>query len=160
MSDRTGIMLTTLALLGAGLVAGVFFGFSTFIMRALDRLPTDQSILAMQSINITVITPLFMAVLFGTGLLGAYLAVVAFRFGLDAHSGIIMFAALAYIIGVIGVTLVFSVPLNDGLASLQAQSTDAASYWKSFVASWTYWNHVRCGFAILSCLAFASALRA
>lgn len=32
-------VLTLLAALGAGLVAGIFFGFSAFIMTALGRIP-------------------------------------------------------------------------------------------------------------------------
>ena len=55
--------------LGCGLVVGVFFAFSTFIMKALARLPAPQGIVAVQSINIVVINPLFMGALFGTGAL-------------------------------------------------------------------------------------------
>ena len=54
--------------LGCGLVAGVFFAFSTFVMGALRRLPPAQGIAAMQSINVTVITPAFMIALFGTAI--------------------------------------------------------------------------------------------
>src|SRR3712207_9179409 len=52
--------------LGCGLVAGVFFAFSTFVMPALKRLPAAHGIAAMQSINILAVTPAFMAELFGT----------------------------------------------------------------------------------------------
>ncbi len=52
--------------LGCGLMAGVFFAFSTFVMNALARLQPTQGIAAMQSINITVINPLFMAAFLGT----------------------------------------------------------------------------------------------
>ena len=41
--------------LGCCLVAGVFFAFSSFVMNALARLPLQQGITAMQSINIAVI---------------------------------------------------------------------------------------------------------
>ena len=39
-------LLTPIAVLGCGLVAGIFFGFSTFIMRALGRLPPSEGIAA------------------------------------------------------------------------------------------------------------------
>ena len=58
--------LTLAAALGCGTVGGVFFAFSTFVMPALRRLPEAQGVAAMQSINITAITPLFMTALFGT----------------------------------------------------------------------------------------------
>ncbi len=43
--------------LGSALVAGVFFAFSTFVMKALGRLQPEQGIAAMQSINVTVLNP-------------------------------------------------------------------------------------------------------
>ena len=49
--------------LGCGLIAGVFFAFSAFVMKALARLPAAQAIAAMQSINIVAVTPLFMTAL-------------------------------------------------------------------------------------------------
>ena len=45
--------LKLFAVLGCGLVAGVFFAFSAFVMSALARLQPAQGIAAMQSINIT-----------------------------------------------------------------------------------------------------------
>jgi uncharacterized membrane protein len=55
-----------LAALGCGLIAGVFFAFSTFVMKALAQQPAAQGIATMQSINITVINPWFMTVFLGT----------------------------------------------------------------------------------------------
>jgi len=43
-------VLTLVAALGCGLVAGIFFVFPTFIMKALARIPAAQGIAAMQSI--------------------------------------------------------------------------------------------------------------
>ncbi|WP_228050189.1 hypothetical protein [Tychonema sp. LEGE 06208] len=59
------LILKLFAVLGCGLIAGVFFAFSTFVMNALGRLPPAQGIAAMQSINIAVINPLFITALFG-----------------------------------------------------------------------------------------------
>jgi len=59
--------LTLLGALGAGLVAGIFFAFSAFVMTALGRLPAPKGIAAMQSINVAVLNPAFFSVFFGTG---------------------------------------------------------------------------------------------
>jgi uncharacterized membrane protein len=59
-------VLKLFSALGCGLVAGVFFAFSTFVMNALARLQPKQGITAMQSINITAINPLFMGIFLGT----------------------------------------------------------------------------------------------
>ena len=50
------------------MVAGVFFAFSAFVMRALARLPAPQGIAAMRAINVVAVTPAFMVALFGTAL--------------------------------------------------------------------------------------------
>jgi uncharacterized membrane protein len=44
--------LTFLAALGGGLMTGLFFVFSAFMMTALARLPAGQGMAAMQSINV------------------------------------------------------------------------------------------------------------
>ena len=59
----------TMALLGSALVGGIFFGFSSFIMKALAAVPSAEGIGAMQSINVIVINPSFMGVFFGTAIL-------------------------------------------------------------------------------------------
>ena len=58
--------LTVAAALGCGVNAGVFFAFSSFVMKALGRLQPAQGIAAMQSINRVAVTPVFMTALFGT----------------------------------------------------------------------------------------------
>ena len=62
-------ILTLLAALGSGLVAGIFFAFSAFVMSALGRVAAQCGIAAMQSINVTVLNPLFFTVFFGTAVL-------------------------------------------------------------------------------------------
>src|SRR3954453_3000242 len=57
------------AALGCGLIAGVFFAFSTFVMKALARLPADEGMAAMQSINVVVLNPMFLGVFLGTAAL-------------------------------------------------------------------------------------------
>lgn len=63
--------------LGCGLVAGIFFTFSTLVMRALAQLKPDRGIAAMQAINITVINPWFITAFLGTGLACIFLAIAS-----------------------------------------------------------------------------------
>ena len=69
--------LTLAAGLGCGLIAGVFFAFSAFVMTALARLPPAQGIAAMQSISVVVINPVFGVAFFGTAAACVLLAVVS-----------------------------------------------------------------------------------
>jgi len=58
MIDDLLFSLTLIAAFGCGVMAGVFFAFPTFAMKALARLAPAVGIAAMQSINIAVINPL------------------------------------------------------------------------------------------------------
>jgi hypothetical protein len=75
MFDRLLFALALFSALGCGLVAGVFFAFSSFVMNALARLPAAQGIAAMQSINVVVINPLFMTAFLGTAAACVLLAI-------------------------------------------------------------------------------------
>ena len=66
-------------MLGSGLVAGIFYAFSTFVMRALGQLPKNQGMAAMNAINVSVINSLFFLAFFGTG--GVCLPVAFLAFG-------------------------------------------------------------------------------
>jgi uncharacterized membrane protein len=65
MLDDLLFLLILVCAIGSGLIAGVFFAFSSFVMKALDRIPAAQGIAAMQSINVVVLNPLFLGVFLG-----------------------------------------------------------------------------------------------
>ena len=129
--------------LGCGLVAGVFFAFSSFVMASLKRLPSAQGIAAMQSIIIVAVTPAFMTALFGTA--AACLGLIAWAvtsWG-EGPSALVIAGGALYLLGTIGVTVACNVPLNNRLATLHPQGAEAAGYWAKYVTTWTAWNHVR-----------------
>ncbi len=102
--------LTFLAALGNGLMAGLFFVFSAFMMTALARLPAGQGMAAMQSINVAILNPAFGAAFFGTAILSAVLAVVAaFRWS-DAGMAWLLAGGLLYLVGIIAVTMFSTCP--------------------------------------------------
>jgi uncharacterized membrane protein len=81
--DKLIFVLTLFSALGCGLIAGAFFAFSSFVMKALAQLPPPYGIAAMQAINIVVINPLFMAAFLGTGVASLALVVSSFCVGTD-----------------------------------------------------------------------------
>lgn len=149
---------TAIAALGAGLIAGLFFAFSTFVMRALSQLPAGHAIAAMQSINSTIVRSLFVPVFLGTALACVVVAGIAMWRG--AGAGAPLVGSALYLIGVIGVTMVCNVPQNDALAAIDPTSADAARAWGDYLARWQPWNHVRTVSACGALLAFLFALRA
>jgi len=151
-SDPIGA-LAILTALGAALVGGIFFAFSTFVMAALGRLPTEQGIAAMQSINVTVLNPWFFAVFFGTALGSMALALLGILDWGAPGSAYPIAGGLLYLVGCILVTIARNVPLNNGLAAVEPGSTEGAEIWTRYLSTWTKWNHLR----TVACLAAAAA---
>jgi uncharacterized membrane protein len=136
-------VLAFISALGSGLAAGLLFAFSVCVMTALARLPPEQGIAAMQSINVSILNPWFLSVYFGTAAICIALATASvFRWG-QAGTVYLLAGSLLYLIGTIAVTIGLNVPLNDALAAVQPTSADGADLWTRFVARWTAWNHVR-----------------
>jgi uncharacterized membrane protein len=146
--------LTFTATIGCGIVAGVFFAFSTFVMPALARLQPDRGIVAMQSVNITAINPLFMLALFGTAGACILLIIALLPKWHQPSAACLLVGSLLYLVGTVGVTIAFNVPLNDALAKVEPDSAEGAKLWATYLVSWTFWNHVRTVVAIAATVAF------
>lgn len=143
MIDGPYFALTVLGVLGTGLVAGVFCGFSTFVMRGIAALPPAQGVAAMQAINVAVLRSAFMLLFVGSAVLCAVLAVVTFVLWPDEGTVELLLGSVLYLFGCFGVTVVANVPRNDALAKLDAGTPEAAAYWPTYVSEWSTWNHVR-----------------
>ncbi|WP_326498289.1 anthrone oxygenase family protein [Leptolyngbya sp. GGD] len=145
------------AALGCGLVGGVFFAFSTFVMPALESLQPAQGIAAMQSINIKAINPFFMFAIFGTAAVCLLLAIAALLNWHQPHTAFLLAGSLLYLMGTVGVTIVFNVPLNDALAVVKPESTEGANLWARYLTNWTFWNHIRTIAALIASALFAAS---
>lgn len=156
--DDALFALTLLAALGCGLVGGIFFVFSAFIMKALARIPPPQGIAAMQSINIVVLNPWFLAPFLGTAAACVLLIVFALVEWGESDALYWLIGSVLYLVGTTGVTMVFNVPRNNVLAAVDADSTDGAARWTQYVSSWTTWNTVRTVAAVAAAVAFTLAL--
>jgi uncharacterized membrane protein len=158
MFDNYRFSLTFTAAMGCGLIAGVFFAFSTFVMPALARLQANQGIAAMQSINMTAINPLFMLALFGTAAACLFLMITLLLKWQQPGAAYLLVGSLLYLVGTVGVTMVFNVPLNDTLAIAKPDSTDSANQWAKYLTDWTFWNHVRTVAALAAAALFTISL--
>jgi uncharacterized membrane protein len=157
MLEHTLFTLTFAAAIGSGLVAGIFFAFSAFVMAALGRILPEQGIAVMQSINITVLTPAFLTAFLGTGVVCVALAAGSYVWWGEA-SGKLLLASLIYLVGCIGVTMICNVPLNDALAAVRPNTPEAAAVWSNYLTVWTNWNHLRTVAPLLSAILFMAAL--
>jgi uncharacterized membrane protein len=138
------LFLCEISLISTALVAGVFLTFSDFVMRSLNEAKTSGGIEVMQGINREVFKTLFMVLLIGMWPVSAGLGAYAYLTHIDNGGPAIMTAALIYSVGVIGVTLIFNVPMNNRLAAMDHDSPDGATYWTDvYFPRWTFWNWVR-----------------
>jgi uncharacterized membrane protein len=156
--DQLLFALTLLCLLGCGLIAGAFFAFSTFVMKALARLPPAQGIAAMQSINVVVLNPWFLGVFLGTAAACVLASIVSLVRWQQSNAAFLLTGALLYLVGTFIVTIVANVPRNDALAKAVPSDKDSAAAWAAYVRSWSFWNHVRTLAALAATASFSVAL--
>jgi len=135
--------LTILCAVGAGTAAGAFFTFSTFTMAGLKRLTPAQGAAAMQAINKEAPTPLFMLMLFGTGVACLVLMVNAALHLQAPGSWYRLAAGALYIAGVVLTTVGYHVPRNNVLAGLDPDTAEGVAYWATYLEEWVRMNHVR-----------------
>ncbi|MGJ4995457.1 DUF1772 domain-containing protein [Bradyrhizobium sp. HKCCYLS3077] len=146
------------AAIGCGLMAGVYFAFSTFVMAALSRIPPASGIAAMNAINLDIVNSLFIPLFMGTTFAAALLAVFAVvRWG-EPGSFALLTAGILYVLGMFVVTLALNVPLNNALAAVDPASPQGAALWASYVRDWSVWNHLRTFASLGSALLFMLAL--
>lgn len=158
MIPQATVVLVFAAAIGCGLVAGIFFAFSSFVMAALARLPSPHGIAAMKAINVTVVNPGFMLVFFGSGVLClAALACVALAWP-GTGGAFVVVATAVYLAGSIGVTILGNVPLNNALAKAAVDTPEAAALWSGYLADWTRWNTVRTATSAAAAALFTAAL--
>jgi uncharacterized membrane protein len=129
--------------IGCGLLAGVYFTFSAFVMTALGRIDHTAGISAMNAINIEIVRSLFMPFFLGTTLTAALLVGLAILRWDQPGVVAMLVGGVLYVVGMFIVTMVFNVPLNDALAVANPSSSEAASLWARYLKDWTFWNHVR-----------------
>ena len=153
-------LLTLLAIIGTGLIAGAFFVFSVAVMPALRRLPGGEGMSAMQSINGVIQNPIFLSVFIGTALISLVLAGISLWNWDGPHTYYILAGAALYVIGSFLLTIVFNVPLNNALDAAEATTPAGQEVWTNYLTNWTFWNHIRTVASILSTAAFALAFAA
>ena len=151
--------LTFASAVGSGLIAGLFYAFSTFIMKALSNLPAAQGIAAMQSINVSIINPLFILVFMGTSLASLILGIFSSINLGEVNAVYLLAGGVFYFIGSFLVTVVYNVPLNDALAAADPATSEGVNLWNQYLSRWLAWNHVRTIASLAALICFIIALR-
>jgi uncharacterized membrane protein len=146
-------IVALLGVIGSGLMAGLYFAFSTAVMPALRRLTPAAGAEAMQQVNRVILNPLFLLVFMGTGLV-CLLLVIGAPFSGRPGTVWIVIGGLLYLVGNIGLTMVVNVPMNNRLDAANPLTDQGATIWADYLNRWTAWNHVRA----LACTAATAVL--
>ena len=146
----------TFSCVGSGMMAGLFVSFSTFMMKALSSLERSEGVRAMQAINRLIVRPSFLLVFMGTALLSVISTYVSYG-DVEPWRYIALSDGL-YVVGCLLSTILFNVPLNDQLESVDSHADKELAFWDIYLVRWTRWNHVRSVATVLSTALLACAL--
>lgn len=147
-------MITVLLIITAvltALIAGLFYAYSCSVVLGLGKLSDAEYLKAMQSINREILNPVFFMSFMGTAIL---LPVSAFFLrGQQPVFIFLVLAALAYLIGVFGVTVAGNVPMNDQLDQFNISGSTAEAIKQmreNFEARWNFLNNIRTVFSVIT----------
>jgi uncharacterized membrane protein len=143
-------VLTIVGALTTGLMAGLFFAFSTAVMPGLARLDEGQGLEAMQRINRAIMNPLFLAVFLASALTGAALAVSS-AWTWDQPGAVPRLAGgLLAFGGSFVLTAAYHVPRNNALDDVTPGTSEGAAQWARYLREWVPANHLRAAACTLS----------
>jgi uncharacterized membrane protein len=146
MNTSPFVILTSVAALFSAAAGGMMYVFSTFVMRGLDRTGPVDAVIAMRGINAEAnANPMFLLGYFGATILALVVGVIALIQLQQPGSWLVSVGAVFAILGAV-ITMVFNVPLNNHLDTLNPEGlsvADAAREWQAYFSTWTAWNHAR-----------------
>jgi uncharacterized membrane protein len=146
MSTSPYLIATTAAAVSTAAVGGLFYAFSTFVMRGLDRTEPAEAIAALRGMNAEAnANAPFLVLLMGSTVLALGVGVAtALRLSTPGAAYVLAGAALGLVAFI--VTMVFNVPLNNRLDAVNPaglSTAEALFQWQAYRVPWTAWNHVR-----------------
>ena len=158
MIDGLAHTLTAAGAVGAGLNGGVFFAFSTFVMRGLGDVPAPLGISAMQAINRRAPSLLFMTLLFGTAAVSVALGAAALARWDEPWAPLVLAGTVAYLVCPI-TTVAYHVPRNLALDRLDPHTPAVSETWARWRRRWIAGNHLRTLACSASAIIWVLALR-
>jgi uncharacterized membrane protein len=136
------VVIQIAAVVGAGLLSGVYAAFSTMVMPALSRLDDRDATTAMVQINRKAERGPFILIFASAALAATGLVAVAVPRAASIEL-VIAGASLASTV----VTMAINVPLNRRL------ERDGSAFWVEYSVRWTRANTVRAAFASIAVIA-------
>ena len=146
-----------LSVLAAALIAGFFYAYHCSVMPGLAATDAVSAIKAMQGINAVVRNAVFAFSFFGTLAFGGIATLLLIGAG-SWPLALALLGTAIYGLGAFMVTLLYSVPLNEGLAPIVPTTENAAAIWRAYLEPWMFWNTLRMAMSVLTLAAFTASL--
>lgn len=139
----------------ASLVAGLLFIFATVIMPGIKKLDDREFIRAFQVMDGVIQNnqPLFILVWVGSVIAMVSALLLGFGQLMGVGRVLLVFSALAYLLGVQLPTVAINVPLNNKLQTVNADAMHATMHQSArqeFEPRWNRWNVIRAVIASLA----------
>ncbi len=145
-------IVAVLSLTLTAAVSGVFFAYSNSVVPGLDAVRPEQAITAMNSLNRTILNPLFLTTFVGPPIATVLAGILILVDGATTAGLLYLAAALVYLAGCVAPTAAVNVPLNNGLdtGTVPADLDEAGRTWHDYSHRWTRWNHVRAAASLVA----------
>jgi len=138
--NSTFLIITTLT---SGLIAGLFYAWSISVTPGLAKIEDENYLQAFQKMNRAIINPIFLMCFMGLAILLPLLSYFSYN---SIDFVYVITASILYLVGVMAVTFLGNIPLNNKLESLKIESmTDEqmSTFRERFESKWNTLNYVR-----------------
>lgn len=140
---ETTTMIISIVL--TGLTAGLCFTWTNAITPGIGQLDDLSFLLSFQQMNRAIINPIFLIIFFGPFISNSYVAFLKYQHQ-DASFWIFLAASLTFTIGVVFITILKNVPLNEVLDKTNlgdASLEELKMLRKRFENPWKQWHFIR-----------------
>ncbi|MGY3795112.1 anthrone oxygenase family protein [uncultured Aquimarina sp.] len=140
---ETTTMIISIVL--TGLTAGLCFTWTNAITPGIGQLDDLSFLLSFQQMNRAIINPIFLIIFFGPFISNSYVAFLKYQHQ-NASFWIFLAASLTFTIGVVFITILKNVPLNEVLDKTNladASLEELKMLRKRFENPWKQWHFIR-----------------
>jgi uncharacterized membrane protein len=151
LNTRTSIQL--LGIIITGLSAGLFYGWVVSVIPGTKKLSDQAYLETMQTINKEILNPGFFIIFFGALILLIASAYFRYAVKIDQVFYLTLAATILYGVGVIGITMIGNVPLNNMIEAIDLSASTPEDYQNAraaYEAKWNSFNLMRTISAIAS----------
>jgi uncharacterized membrane protein len=158
MADILITALLWFSIVACGLLAGLYFAFSAFVMTAFARIDVAAGVAAMNSINRLIRRSWFVPLFVGSSLSSLALAVIGALHWSEGGACAALAGGVIYFVGMFVVTMICNVPRNNALDASDPATAEGRALWARYIKEWTAWNHVRTLASTAALILFVVAL--